>query len=96
MTIKVEVFSAPGCTRCGQAKDVLRKVAEEIGGGRIEWREVNVLDEIDRAVKLGVLSTPAIAVNGKLVFTALPSAKKLRAALETEIRRSFSAPSGQT
>lgn len=94
--LKVEVFSSPGCTRCGQAKDVLRKVAEEIGGGRIEWREVNVLDEIDRAVKLGVLSTPAIAINGKLVFTTLPSAKKLRAALETEIRRSFSAPSGQT
>ena len=92
--LKVEVFSSPGCTRCGQAKDVLRKVAEEIGGGRIEWREVNVLDEIDHAVKLGVLSTPAIAVNGKLVFTALPSAKKLRAVLETEIRRNFSSPSG--
>lgn len=95
MTIKVEVFSSPGCTRCGQAKDMLRKVAEEIGGGRFEWREVNVLDEIDRAVKLGVLSTPAIAVNGKLVFTALPSAKKLRAALEAEIRKRFSPPSVQ-
>ena len=91
--LKVEVFSSPGCTRCGQAKDVLRKVAEEIGGGRIEWREVNVLEEIDRAVTLGVLSTPAIAVNGKLVFTVLPSAKKLRAALEAEIRKSFSQPS---
>lgn len=91
--LKVEVFSSPGCTRCGQAKDVLRKVAEEIGGDRIEWREVNVLEEIDRAVTLGVLSTPAIAVNGKLVFTVLPSAKKLRAALEAEIRKSFSQPS---
>lgn len=91
--LKVEVFSSPGCTRCGQAKDVLRKVVEEIGGGRIVWREVSVLEEIDYAVKLGVLSTPAIAVNGKLVFTALPSAKKLRAALEAEIRRSFLKPS---
>ena len=93
MTIKVEVFSSPGCTRCGQAKDILRKIAEEIGGGRLAWREVSVVEELDYAVKLGVLSTPAIAVNGRLVFTALPSAKKLRAALEAEIRKSFSPPS---
>ena len=93
--LKVEVFSSPGCTRCGQAKDMLRKVAEEIGGGRLAWREVNVLDEMDYAVSLGVLSTPAIAVNGRLVFTALPSAKKLRQTLEVEIRKTFSAPSSQ-
>ncbi|MDA8256858.1 MAG: thioredoxin family protein [Betaproteobacteria bacterium] len=95
MTIKVEVFSSPGCTRCGQAKDMLRKVAEEIGGGRLTWREVSVVDELDYAVKLGVLSTPAIAVNGRLVFTALPSAKKLRQTLEVEIRKTFSIPSSQ-
>lgn len=87
--LKVEVFSSPGCTKCGQAKDVLRKVVEEVGSGRIQWREVNVLDEMDYAVKLGVLSTPAIAMNGRLVFTALPSAKKLRATLEAEMRKSF-------
>jgi thioredoxin 1 len=88
--LEVEVFSSPGCTRCSRAKDMLRRLAEEIGGGRIVWREVNVLEEIDRAVRLGVLSTPALAIAGRLVFTALPSAKKLRAALETEIRKNFS------
>ena len=86
MAIKVEVFSSPGCGKCGHAKALLRKIAEEIGGGRIEWREVNVLDELDYAVRLGVLTTPAIAVNGKLVFTALPSAAKLRQTLEQELR----------
>jgi len=86
MAIKVEVFSSPGCGKCGHAKEVLRQIAEEIGGGRIDWREVNVLDEMDYAVTLGVLSTPAIAVNGKLVFTALPSAKKLREILEARLR----------
>jgi len=95
MTIKVEVFSSPGCGKCGQAKAVLRQIAEEIGGGRIAWREVNVLDEMDYAVSLGVLSTPAIAVNGRLLFTALPSAKKLRQTLEAEIRKAFSTPSSQ-
>ncbi|MEK7815489.1 MAG: thioredoxin family protein [Pseudomonadota bacterium] len=84
--LKVEVFSSPGCAKCGHAKDVLKKVAEEVGGSRIEWREVNVLDDMDYAVKLGVLSTPAIAVNGELLFTALPSEKKLRKVLEQRLR----------
>lgn len=84
--MKIEVFSSPGCAKCGHAKDVLKKVAEEVGGSRIEWREVSVLDEMDYAVQLGVLSTPAIAVNGKLVFTSLPSEKKLRRTLEWLLR----------
>ncbi len=84
--LKIEVFSSPGCAKCGHAKEVLRKVAEAVGGGRIEWREVNVLDEMDYAVKLGVLSTPAIAVNGELLFSALPSEKKLRKVLEQRMR----------
>lgn len=87
MAIKVEVFSSPGCGKCGHAKALLRRLAEELGGGRVEWREVNVLDEIDYAVSLGVLSTPAIAVNGELVFTALPSAKKLRQTLEQKLQQ---------
>ncbi|HEV57991.1 MAG TPA: thioredoxin family protein [Phycisphaerales bacterium] len=85
MSIKVEVFSSPGCGKCGHAKEVLRRLAEEIGGGRIEWREVNVLDEMDYAVSLGVLSTPAIAVDGELVFTGLPTTRKLRADLEARL-----------
>jgi len=91
--MKIEVFSSPGCAKCAQAKDALRKVAAELGGDRIEWREVSVLDEMDYAVRLGVLSTPAIAINGRLVFTALPSARKLRATLEAELRKNFSQPS---
>ncbi|NIP72229.1 MAG: glutaredoxin [Gammaproteobacteria bacterium] len=85
MSIKVEVFSSPGCSKCGQAKEVLRKLAEEIGGGRIEWREVNVLDELDYAVNLGVLSTPAIVIDGQLTFTGLPSVRKLRSELDRRL-----------
>lgn len=84
--MKIEVFSSPGCAKCGRAKDVLKKLVGEVGGGRIDWREVNVLDEMDYAVKLGVLSTPAIAVDGKLLFSSLPSEKKLRKLLEQRLR----------
>ncbi len=85
MSIKVEVFSSPGCSKCSHAKAVLQKLAEEIGGNAIQWREVNILDELDYAVDLGVLSTPAIAINGDLVFGSLPSAVKLRAELEARL-----------
>lgn len=85
MAIKVEVFSSPGCGKCGHAREMLRRLAEEIGTGRIAWREVNVLEEMDYAVSLGVLSTPAIAINGKLEFTSLPSARKLRQVLEKQL-----------
>ena len=83
--VKVEVFSSPGCGKCAHAKDALRRIAAELGGDRIAWRDVDVLAEMDYAIQLGVLSTPAIAINGRLVFTALPSAKKLRAVLAAEI-----------
>ena len=75
MSIQVEVFTAPGCGKCGRAKEVLRAVVEAWRDNSIEWREVNILEELDYAVQLGVLSTPAIAIDGKLVFVALPSEK---------------------
>ncbi len=86
MTVKIEVFSSPGCSKCGHAKEVLRKLAEERGADQVEWREVNILEDMDRAVALGVMSTPAIAFDGELVFSGLPSAKKLRQELEKRLQ----------
>ena len=84
--IQVEVFSSPGCNRCGQVFDVLQTITRDFGTGGIEWRKVNVLEELDYAVGLGVLSMPAIAIDGELVFKSHPSAKKLRDALETRLK----------
>ena len=78
MTIEIEVFSAPGCGKCGKAKQVLKRIVDGWDTDTIRWREVDILEELDHAVQLGVLSTPAIAIDGKLIFTALPSEKKLR------------------
>ena len=84
--IQVEVFSSPGCSRCGQALDLLQTITRELGAERITWRKVNVLDELDYAVELGVLSMPAIAIDGELVFRRHPSPGKLRDELETRIK----------
>ena len=82
MAIKVELFASPGCNRCAQAKRELRRIIEDFGDDRLHWHVVDILDEIDYAVRLGILSTPAIAIDGQLIFTSLPSAKKLRRTLQ--------------
>ena len=45
------------------------------------WRDVNVLEELDYAVELGVLTLPAVAIDGELVFASLPSPLELRDAI---------------
>lgn len=79
--LRIEVFSSPGCAKCAHAKAMLKAIADEIGPGRISWREVDILQETDRAVDLGVMGAPAIAIDGALVFASLPSPGKLRAEL---------------
>ncbi len=88
MAVNVDVFSSPGCGKCGHAKEVLRKLVEELGEENVSWRDVNILEDIDYAVELGVLSTPSIAINGELVFKSLPSAKRLRDVLINQLKSS--------
>ena len=76
--IKIEIFTSPGCSKCGHAKTTLQKTVAELGEDSFSWREVNILEELDYAVDLGVLSTPAIAIDGELCYTSLPSTKQLR------------------
>lgn len=78
--MKVELFYSPGCKQCAAAHASLKAVAEE-AVARLEWRELNVLDALDYAVELGVLSLPAIAIDGELAFSSLPSPQRLREVL---------------
>jgi len=77
--MKVELFALPGCQRCAQAQAELRAVAMAAGA---QWCEVDVLQSVDRAVELGVLSLPALAIDGRLVFASLPQPAQLRDALQ--------------
>lgn len=82
MSVKIELIAAPGCGKCAAAQQQLRAIASAVlGENQVVWREVNVLKELDYAVSLGVLSMPAIAVNGKLKFSALPSPEQFRTML---------------
>jgi thioredoxin 1 len=84
--MKVELFHAPGCSRCAAGREELKAAAEAVAPG-VEWREVNVLNEMDYAVERGALSLPAVVIDGELTFASLPTVQQLRAAL---VRRSAS------
>jgi len=82
MTVKIEVITAPGCKKCSNVHGELHAIALSLlGEGSLVWREVSVLEEIDYVVSLGVLTLPAIAVNGELTFPSLPTPEQFRAAL---------------
>ena len=80
--MKVELFQSAGCKRCAAARDELKALAERAVPG-VEWRVVDAATEIDYAVEVGVMSLPAVAVDGELVFSSLPTADQL----SRELRR---------
>jgi glutaredoxin len=82
--LKIEVFSAPGCGKCTHAKEMLKDIVLEYAQN-LSWCEVDIMQDMDYAVDLGVMSTPAIAIDGQLVFTSLPSKEKLLAEIKRRL-----------
>ncbi len=80
MKMKVEMFYTPGCAECIAVHDKLRTAAHAAVQD-LEWRDVNVVDDLDHAVELGVITLPSIVIDGELVFTSLPTVAQLRDAL---------------
>ena len=76
-SIKIEIFCAPNCNRCGKAVDLVEQLVQELNDESILCQKLNVVDELDYAVHLGILATPAIVINGKLEFTAMPNKQSL-------------------
>lgn len=69
----VKVYG-PGCKRCETTAEMVRDAAEKLG---IEIALEKVTDARDIAMA-GVMSTPGIAVDGKLVHSGgLPDAARL-------------------
>jgi Thioredoxin domain len=53
----------------------------------VALREVDLVEHPEVAVKHGVLSTPAITINGALAWQGVPSAQALPERLEAALRR---------
>jgi len=78
--MKVELFYSPGCSACVYGQVELRTVAQEAIKD-VEWHEINILDSVDHAVELGVMTLPSIVIDGEVAFTSMPTVVQLRKAL---------------
>ncbi|MGB9636244.1 MAG: thioredoxin family protein [Thermoplasmata archaeon] len=64
--MKVELFYSPTCPDCPPAKRIFRKMLAE--HPEIEYHEINVKENIERAKKIGITHVPTILFDGKIIF----------------------------
>lgn len=60
--MKIEVFGAEGCKKCSNLKKKIEKVAEECD----ENVEVEKVTDVAKIASMGIMSTPAVAVDGEV------------------------------
>lgn len=81
-SINIELISTFTCSRCEKAQKDVQNMIKAFNNDDILYSEVNVLKQLDYVVQLGVLKTPAIAINGKLIFRSIPTRSQFQQALQ--------------
>jgi small redox-active disulfide protein 2 len=77
---KIEVLG-PGCSRCRETYRVVRHVVDEAGLDA----EVVKDESVERMMALGLMSTPGVAIDGKVVVSGrIPNAREIRDLLGCE------------
>ena len=59
--VKIEILGT-GCPKCKETEKIVRKVVEELG---IKV-SIEKVEDIEKIIEYGVLSTPAVVVDGKI------------------------------
>jgi len=73
--VSVIEILGPGCARCHETHRVVRHVVEE---AKLDCL-VQKIESVDRMVELGVLRTPAVAFDGRVVHQgSIPKADDVR------------------
>ncbi len=80
--VRIEIFTAPGCSRCQRATEMIKTALAQLPD-TFEIVELNVLEHLEYATRLGIYTTPTIAVNGKRVFRGVPSKSQVLAFVQS-------------
>jgi len=77
--LEIEIITSPNCGPCEALKRLLAEALQEsnMETGSLVLKEVDVLENPDVVLKYGILSTPALAINGKLCFSGVPRRAEL-------------------
>ena len=84
--VYIEDFMSPGCVGCPAVKEMLKSLSEELSG-EITVEEVDITVDTTRAAQYGIMSVPAIAINGVLKFMGVPKKEELKKTLVEELKR---------
>ncbi len=49
----------------------------------VQWQEVNIIEEVEYALHIGIRAVPSVAINGQVVFTDLPTPSQLRQVIKS-------------
>jgi glutaredoxin len=74
--IKVELLTMPGCAHCAVAKQIIEKIKKDFKDLEVEIIDVTEHPEV--AQRYMLMSSPGIAINGKLEFTGGVKEESLR------------------
>jgi thioredoxin 1 len=80
----IEVFSSQGCVGCPTVKKMLKELYEELEGD-ITVEEVDIAEDPTRAAEYGIMSVPAVVVNGILKIAGVPSKQELKETIMEEL-----------
>lgn len=86
--MKIEVFYADGCGNCTVSRRELKEAVIAAFPIDAAWSEIDIVKNIDYAVELGVLTVPAVAIDGELVFAKLPTTQQMLSELTARAQRS--------
>lgn len=85
--MEIKVFgTTPPCMRCKAAEKVVREAVEELGYKDVKVTKADVMS--DEAGKLGIMMSPAVVVDNKVVKVGgVPSKEEVKKAIEGARRK---------
>lgn len=72
----VQVLMTPSCAGCPQAERIVSEVVDEFDGA--DWEEIDISDDPSQGTQYGIMSVPAVVVDGELFATGVPDRDELR------------------
>jgi small redox-active disulfide protein 2 len=81
--MKLQILGT-GCSRC---KTLMARVAEAVAAKGVQ-AEIEKVENIEEIVKFGVMSTPALAIDGKVLFTGrVPTAREIGELIDGSVQK---------
>jgi protein-disulfide isomerase len=80
ITIEV-LMTTLGCAKCEKAKKIIDTVMGKFKGN-VQLHEIDIVKNPQKLIDYGVMSTPAVIINKKLICEGVPNEQQLCGAVE--------------